>query len=277
MKYNYRNRRKIKGWLSEIDNVIIETILVHQNKIDIRGGTAEIGLHHGKSFIPLCLHLKSGERAYGVDLFDNQELNLDSSGNGSKDRVIKNLALFGIEQNHYVLDGRSSGQVKAQDIQERAGKIRFFSIDGGHWEEIVRNDLELASKLLVDGGVIAIDDYLRPDWPGVASGFHEWYRKNKSEYQIFAIGFNKAYLCKPNYICTYQDELSKCEFLSYMKRKEYKMDSVNVPVYFNFFLPEWTLKARIYGYLQLFHPYLFRNFKALKKGIAHNKRIQLKR
>jgi Methyltransferase domain len=277
MKYTYRNRRKIKGWLSEIDNTIIEIILVHQNKIDIRGGTAEIGLHHGKSFIPLCLHLKTGERAYGIDLFENQRLNFDASGNGSKDRVIKNLARFGIEQDSYVLDGRSSDQVKSQDIQELAGKIRFFSIDGGHWEEIVENDLNLASELLIDGGVIAIDDYLRPDWPGVASGFHAWYLANKSEYQIFAIGFNKAYLCKPNYTSMYQHELNKCEFLSYMKRKEYEMDKVSVPVYFNFFLPEWTLKARIYGYFQLFHPYLFHNFKICKRRITQKNRIRPKR
>ena len=69
MKYNYRNRRKIKGWLSEIDNSIFETILGFQNNSKIIGATAEIGLHHGKSFIPLFLHLTDEERAYGIDLF----------------------------------------------------------------------------------------------------------------------------------------------------------------------------------------------------------------
>jgi hypothetical protein len=191
--------------------------------------------------------------------------------------VIKNLAGFGIAQDDYVLDGRSSDQVKALDIQERVGKIRFFSVDGGHWEEIVQNDLKLASELLLDGGVIAIDDYLRPGWPGVASGFHTWYRENKIEYQIFAIGFNKAYLCRRNYISTYQNILRECDFLSFMKRKEYEMDGMNVPVYFNFFLPEWTLKARIYGYLQLFHPYVFRYFKILKRRFAQRNENHQKR
>lgn len=270
MKYNYRNRRKIKGWFSEIDNKIFETILVYQNATSILGSTVEIGLHHGKSFIPLCLHLKEDESAYGIDLFGNQELNLDASGNGSRDRVIRNLTGFDIPQGTYFLDGRSSAQVKSQDIREKVGRVRFFSIDGGHWEEIVQNDLELASELLVEGGVIAIDDYLRPDWPEVASGFHKWYRENNSKYRIFAIGFNKAYLCNLDYIDTYQEALRRCEFLSFMKRKDYEMNGINVPVYFNYFLPEWTFKARIYGYIQLFHPYAFQNFKVIKRRFIRN-------
>lgn len=270
MKYNSKNRKKIKGWLSEVDNKIFETILVHQNDSNIKGATAEIGLHHGKSFIPLCLHLKSDERGYGIDLFNNQGLNLDASGNGSEERVVRHLDNFGVSRNSYVLDSRSSDIVQAKDIVENVGQVRFFSIDGGHWEAIVENDLTLASKVLISGGVIAVDDYLRPDWPGVASGFHNWYRENKKEFQIFAVGFNKAYLCRHDFVERYQAALRQSNFLAVMKRKDYEIGGIQVPVYFNFFLPEWTVKARAYGYLQLFHPSLFYIFKRIKKSLIND-------
>jgi hypothetical protein len=265
VKYNYSNRRKIKGWLSEIDNSIFETVLSYQKKSKIIGATAEVGLHHGKSFIPLCLYLTDEERAYGIDLFENQELNLDSSGNGSLERVVRNLGDFGISKASYLLDGRSSDEVSPSDILQSVGKVRFFSIDGGHWEAIVENDLQLAAKVLVDEGVIALDDYLRPEWPGVASGFHKWYQENHQEFQIFAIGFNKAYLCKHKYVNKYQEALKRNEFLSIMKRKDYDMKGAVIPVFYNFFLPEWSVKARAYGYLQLFHPFAFQRFKRIKK------------
>ncbi len=268
MKYTYANRRKIKGWLSEIDNKIFETILRYQKDSNIVGGTAEIGLHHGKSFIPLCIYLRSNERAYGIDLFNNQELNLDASGHGSKDKVVRNLEAFEISPDSYFLDGRSSDQVDPVEIIDKVGRVRFFSVDGGHWEAIVENDLALASKVLAQGGVIAIDDYLRPDWPGVASGFHHWYRENHLEFKIFTIGFNKAYLCKSEFVERYQEAIKKCEFLSVMKRKDYDMNGLKIPVYYNFFLPEWTFKARVYGYFQLFHPSIFYVFKKIKKRLS---------
>lgn len=264
MRYNLKARRKIKGWFSEIDNKIFETLLIQQNGSGIVGSTAEIGLHHGKSFIPLCLHLKATELAYGIDLFDQQSQNLDHSGNGSKNRVINNLMGFNVKENQYILDGRSSEEVLPAEILTKAGRVRFFSIDGGHWKSIVIKDLELADSVLAPGGVIALDDYLRPDWPEVAMGFHDWLTKNNDRYAIFAIGFNKVYVCEKNFVGLYQKALSEITYLEFMKRKVYKLDGIEVPIYFTFFLPEWNMRARAYGYFQLFHPIFFVRFKTFR-------------
>ena len=63
-------------------------MLSHQNRTGIDGSLAEIGLHHGKSFIALCLGLVGDQKAYGIDVFENQSLNLDHSGKGVRDTVL---------------------------------------------------------------------------------------------------------------------------------------------------------------------------------------------
>jgi hypothetical protein len=98
--------------------------------------------------------------------------------NESLERFVRNLEHFGKSQASYLLDGRSSDEVSADDILQSVGKVQFFSMDGGHWESVVENDIQLTATVLVDEEVMALDDYLRPEWPGVASGFHKWYQEN---------------------------------------------------------------------------------------------------
>ena len=263
-KYNSKNRKRIKGWLSEIDNRIFEVILELQVTNEVEGSVAEIGLHHGKSFIPLCLSLQDNEKAYGIDLFEDQVKNIDKSGKGSTFYVNNNLTDFGICRERYVLDSRSSELVKSSDIIDSVGSVRFFSIDGGHWSEVVINDLNLAKEVICDRGVIALDDYLRPEWPEVAVGFHRWYFENDMRFSVFAIGFNKVYLCSPEFVEFYQRALREDNFLSNFLRKTYDLGGAVIPIFYTFFLPEWSLKVRLYGYLQLYHPHVFVYYKKIK-------------
>lgn len=99
---------------------------------------------------------------------------MDSSGLGSKDQLLRNLERFDCDMSQIILDERLSELVKFSDIQEAVGGLRFFSIDGGHWYSTVLNDLNLARDCMISGGVIAVDYYLRPEWPDVARAFHAW-------------------------------------------------------------------------------------------------------
>jgi hypothetical protein len=73
------------------------------------------------------------------------------------------------------LDKRPSQQVKPDDILTTVGEARLFSIDGGHWAEVVRNDLSIAENSLAEHGVIALDDFHRPEWPEVSAGYFAWH------------------------------------------------------------------------------------------------------
>jgi hypothetical protein len=120
--YGQSQRKKVDGWLSETDARIFELILKQQSDLGIIGSVAEIGLHHGKSFILLCSFLQPNEKAYGIDIFESQTLNLDSSGRGNKEQLLEHLQRFDCDMSQIILDERLSELVKASEIRLSAGE-----------------------------------------------------------------------------------------------------------------------------------------------------------
>jgi hypothetical protein len=251
-RYIVHDRNRVEGWLSRIDAEILYTIANTQAEKHLRGAVVEIGLHHGKLFIALCLALQDAEQAYGIDLFDNQKLNVDSSGSGNRSILESNLSTFGVDSSKVVLDARSSEEVKAADVQAAVGKARIFSVDGGHWLEIVENDLRLAEECIADHGVIALDDFHRPEWPDVSAGYLTWYGNRTKPIVPFAIGFNKLFLCQETWVEFYQRSLQDNPLLVHFLTKRYKFQGQLVPVYNALVLPEAPALQRFHGFLK-FH------------------------
>ena len=266
-KYIVTGRKRVEGWFSRIDAEIFYSITALQNAAAWDGGVVEIGLHHGKSFIALCLALKAGQRAYGVDIFENQDLNVDRSGSGNRAIVDRNLTRAGIDTSSVVLDGRSSEQVAPEDILRSVGRVRFFSIDGGHWADIVRHDLRLAEQTIAVHGVVALDDFLRPEWPEVSAGYFAWVAARSQPIVPFAIGFNKLYLCDAAYAARYQQALSASGFLNAFISKRYDFGGVDIPIYQAAPLPEWRWKTRLTHHLRLFHPELYVRLKSVQSSL----------
>lgn len=79
--YYLNGFQKIEGWCSE---ALFETInALASCEINKNGGALEIGVHHGKLFILLNCIIEKNFRSYAVDVFENQNLNIDNSGHGS--------------------------------------------------------------------------------------------------------------------------------------------------------------------------------------------------
>ncbi|MCU0837352.1 MAG: class I SAM-dependent methyltransferase, partial [Rhodospirillales bacterium] len=97
--WNYlrHGKKDVAGWLQRIDAEIIGAILEFQADKNITGSCVEIGVHHGKSFIPLCLSLRRDELALCIDIFDDQSHNIDHSGRGDVNMFHGNLAKFDID------------------------------------------------------------------------------------------------------------------------------------------------------------------------------------
>lgn len=205
--YARAGRRRVEGWLSRIDARISEVLLLRQIEAGCGGGIAEIGVHQGRYLILLLLSLRSNERGYCIDIFEEQYRNIDLSGKGDRARLLDNLRRFGIPSDRLVIDARSSDEVRAGDILDRVGPIRFFSVDGGHWHDIVINDLTLALETLTSDGIIALDDFQRAEWPEVSSAFFEWISNKRNQICPFAHGFNKLFLCRPSKLDDYQSAL----------------------------------------------------------------------
>jgi hypothetical protein len=247
--------RTIKGWLSRVDAEIFRSILTVQNTSGLAGSVAEIGVHHGRGFVLLCLGLLDGERAYCIDIFDGQHLNRENSGRGDRTVLERNLQRFGIAPERVRIDPRSSDLVQPSDLISQVGPIRMFSIDGGHRTDIVAGDLALAEQVLADHGVIALDDFHRAEWPEVSAGYFKWFANRKRPIVPFAIGFKQIYLCQSGRVDFYQTMLAGNDFLSKLKAKTCEFQGITLPVYHRLVRPEESSLADVFkAYLRVIHP-----------------------
>jgi hypothetical protein len=252
--YASRGRKSIAGWLARLDAEMMTSVLIAQNDQRLSGSVAEIGVHHGKVFVLLCLGLKDNEKAYCIDIFDDQHLNKDNSGRGDRAVLEKNLAKFGVRSERVTIDARSSELVKADDILVQVGPVRLFNIDGGHWLDIVVNDLHIAEAALAPHGVIVLDDFHRHDWPDVSAGYFRWFSERKRPIVPFAIGLNKLYLCQSEFADFYQKALLKGPVMQHLRARTCEFQGLTVPVYESRLLPEDTFKDQCKAYLRIVHP-----------------------
>ena len=136
------------------------------------GPVAEIGLYEGKFFIGLCktFGTRPENRAAAIDVFDMQQFNLDGAGVGKMDVVKRNLATHGIDEGvvEFVqADSLALTHRDADRLVTEIGQFNFFSVDGCHEVVHTVNDIEFAMSVTANHGIIAVDDYTNPNWPGV--------------------------------------------------------------------------------------------------------------
>lgn len=164
----------VEGWLGSKIVDVLEIAAAYQAERNIRGHALEIGVYHGRFFLALMAAIEESEVAVAADIFDAQELNIDHSGTGTTFEVFnRNVSTYGANKDALRLLAGDSMVLRAEDVLAKSdqGKFRFISVDGGHTAEHVMNDLGLAADLIAGGGVIFLDDFLNPHWPGVHEGY----------------------------------------------------------------------------------------------------------
>ena len=270
-RYIAHESGSVQGWFARVDAEIYRAILLGQSEQNLSGSAIEIGIHHGRSFVALCLALRSDEKAYCIDIFDDQNLNKDSSGKGDRSIFESNLARFGIDREKVVIDPRSSQHVKPAEIVDAVGPARLFSIDGGHWEDVVRSDLRLAESSLARHGVIALDDFLRSEWPNVSAGYFAWYAARATPLVPFAIGANKLYLCQEQWASFYRGLLAKDPFLGLFLARHVDFQGFTIPVYQQYISPEMQFRARLFAYFRVFNPELYARIKRIVRSMPRTK------
>jgi hypothetical protein len=199
-EYQEQGFSSIKGWC---DPGLFRALALFDNMpINKTGGCLEIGVHHGKFFI--LLNQYSTATSYAVDVFDDQFLNIDSSGRGSRAAFEENLKRCDLHggQSTSIIKGDSCDSSLNLVSRIGAGTMRFISIDGGHTVEHTINDLVLSQQLINNQGVVILDDILNSHWLGVIEGVGEFLR-TRPTLVPFGIGYNKLYLCKISYHADY--------------------------------------------------------------------------
>jgi hypothetical protein len=191
-KYIRSGYKNVDGWLTAIAVRSTAELGAVQKRQGILGAVGEIGVHHGRFFILLHLLTQPPEISAAWDLFDWQHENEDESGRGDRVALKKNLVRHGCDLKRIKIHTVNSLNLTADQIVSQCqGRVRIFSVDGGHTAESTYNDLRVAVESLCDGGIIFLDDFFNSDWPGVAEGTCRFFHLHQEALHPVAIVGNK--------------------------------------------------------------------------------------
>jgi hypothetical protein len=178
----------IHGWFS-FDAALL--FMAYTQVLDIPpGDVLEIGVHHGLSSIAVAALRGPSRQFFAIDLFDElQDQNVSRSGQGNRAIFEGNMREFYPSLEGVRILGRASSSLRPEEL---GNDFTFCHIDGGHSRVETYNDLRLSSQVTRAGGLIAIDDYFNPLFPGVCEGAAEFMLRDSSVLRPLAIGFQKV-------------------------------------------------------------------------------------
>jgi hypothetical protein len=184
-----------------------------QKSQSIRGDLFEIGVHHGKLTILLGLLLGENEKLAVCDIFEDQSFNVSGSGAGSKDIFLEHWQHYFGDTTSLIIHDKPSQELTAADTGEN---VRIFSIDGGHTAAETYGDLVAAKQALLPEGLILIDDYFDPVFPGVSEGVNRFLFDNPDIKPLMHF-FNKLVLFNEAGLRPYEEFLRSPSFSSFME------------------------------------------------------------
>jgi hypothetical protein len=187
----------VEGWLGDRMWQIVDVIGSILERNGVRGNIAEFGVHHGLFLFLLNTIRNDGEECFAIDVFDNQNLNVDHSGRGSLSVFLSHIeTLMAAQRGCFRIVQRDTMSFSAAEVTDLFGRkgVKFFSIDAGHTILHTRNDLQLVQEVLIPGGIVALDDYMSVHWPGVTEGFYRFMDSGNRRLKPFLYFQNKLFL-----------------------------------------------------------------------------------
>ena len=180
----------IEGWLSTTSQMMFVVLSQAQHAAGLSGDLVEVGVWEGKTLL-LFAHLATGdERAVGYDIEMRPRL-IERSG---RPDVVDRIQLHVCDTFAMTID----------DFARRNG-IRIFHVDGNHDKQHVMHDLHLACEATDARGVVVLDDFFSPTWPGVTAALFECFeQKRNSGFVPFALAGSKCWLARPPMVETYK-------------------------------------------------------------------------
>ena len=176
----------IEGWYHPYDFNVTVNIIDHVINKNYKSGEkvkfCEIGVFHGKSFVPVCEYFYDRiDTFYCCDIFS----------------PIDQLEVFRQHLAHFL---RPDFDNKVEIIREDSLKLHnhlpegsdmekfiFCSVDGYHAYEHTYSDLSFCAKRLVPGGVIVLDDVFHIRWPEVSDALYDFLNDNKHLKMIYSL------------------------------------------------------------------------------------------
>lgn len=218
----------IEGGLVNNTALAIMEIGREQVQQGLSGGMAEIGVHHGKSFLALAACALPGETLFAIDGFERQDLTIDNNGYGDRGAFLRNIERFFPDVKPKII-ADSSENLHDHEAAHGLSNLRIFSIAGGHTRALTLNNLLIADKALAPAGICALDDILNSHRTGVLTGLFD-YMRNHTSLVPFCLVPNKLLLCRPEYVNHYQNVM-KSAFSHTLEKREVEFGSAKIDVY----------------------------------------------
>lgn len=186
---------RVEGW---VDDRLFDVLVSINNSLtvlNVIGGVLEIGVHHGRFFLPLNAMADENSTSFAIDVFEDQQLNIDNSGCGNRGRFEENLREYDKYSGLNVkIMQHDSTRLRYGDLSQfRSSPPKIISIDGGHTVEHTVSDLLFSESIVHSSGVVILDDILNAHWVGVFEGAVTYLQRKPSLWPVF-IGYNKLIL-----------------------------------------------------------------------------------
>ena len=153
------------------------------------GNTLEIGVFHGRSAIAVASLRGQSGTFTAIDVFDDLQARDGSSHDvGLRGAFLANMAEAFPERDWLRVIAAPSATVHADAL----GPHTFCHIDGLHSAEGTYADMRLCADVVVDGGLVALDDYFNERYPGVSEGALSFEARHPGVLRPIAVGFNKV-------------------------------------------------------------------------------------
>lgn len=170
----------VAGWLMNDSAEIIKRLLDFQTGTGQIGDVLEIGVYEGRLFLILAHACVAGERAVAIDTFEQGGRDV------FEDRLKKNTPPCEILIMESNSEDVTSLSLRGRMMTSERRPFRFISIDGGHSARTTESDLWLAQSVIMEGGLVTLDDWRYDgEWPGVKEG-HANYTANGGQLQVVA-------------------------------------------------------------------------------------------
>lgn len=188
----------INGYLKSLDARLIAALAAWQSANKMAGSLAEIGVHHGKLFFLLALSRQAGEKSLAIDLFEDDAMNASTRYAGRSRALSTHAAGLNVVLEPSEVLKADSLTLKPDDILSRVGRVRMFSVDGGHLYHHVASDLPLVFSTLAAGGMIVVDDFCNSEWPEVTAATYDFVRASGGKIVPAVLTSKKLYLAPPD-------------------------------------------------------------------------------
>ena len=180
---------KYEGFFIHEQAVLWDCLLSFQASENLTGDMLEIGVYKGRSALLSALHLNPKEKFVLID------------GTPFIHEAEKSLKpLLGTRG---VWLNQMSYQLTAGDLKKEKG-FRWIHIDGEHTGRAVTHDLGITEPHLSEFGILVLDDFFSPMYPQLTEAVFAWLATNRFRLSMVLCGWNKAYLCRPQFAPFYR-------------------------------------------------------------------------